>query len=82
MSKLKNIINGWANYIWPNIETEKLAKARAKICAGCIHSVKAKYEILKDDRIEEVKNHICDMCLCPLSAKLRSKEETCPLDKW
>lgn len=66
MSKLKEILNGWSNVVWPNPKVEKLAMDRALICAECPSN----------------KDNICGECGCPLIAKTRSEYSTCPLGKW
>jgi|TARA_X000001388_G_C2194051_1_gene108672 hypothetical protein len=65
-SKLSEIYNGWKNVVFPNEHIEKIAKARASICAGCEHNVKSR----------------CRKCGCPLVAKTRSMQSHCPLKKW
>ncbi len=82
MSKLKNIIEGWKNAIWPNAEVEVLAAKRAIHCSACEHSVEMLFEVIQEKKIEEIKGMGCAMCLCPLTTKLRSPEEECPLEKW
>ena len=82
MSKLSNIINGWVNYVFPKKEVETLAKVRAKICAKCTEAKEGNYEILKDGELKEIQGMMCGLCKCPLSTKLRSEQEKCPIDKW
>ena len=68
MSKTKvfEIIEGWKNYAFPTPHTEKVAHARASICATC----------------EKNKNKKCSSCGCILSVKTRSMDSTCPINKW
>jgi len=47
MTKIKQIYSGWKNFIFPNKEVEAIAKVRAKICAGCVHSVTMTFEELE-----------------------------------
>lgn len=82
MAKLTNILKGWGNYVFPKKEVEQLAKARAEICARCPHAEKGKYEVIREGRIREIAGMICSLCACPLSTKLRSPEETCPINRW
>lgn len=82
MSKLSNILSGWKNFIWKSVEVERLATKRATICSGCPNAVEGSFEIIKDNEIKEISGMVCNMCLCPLSAKLRSPEESCPKKKW
>lgn len=65
-SKLSEIAEGWKNIVFRNPEVEKLAKARAAICAGCKYNV----------------NSRCTECGCPLIAKTRSVTSYCPKHKW
>jgi len=64
--KLKEIISGWKNLIVRNPQTERIQKIRATMCSKCEHNIKS----------------ICKKCGCPLAAKTRSLESTCPLKKW
>lgn len=83
MTKLKAIVKGWENYIFPNPETEGKAKERAKICAKCPHAKKGTYQrLMKDYTLKDVKGYKCDICQCPLSTLLRQDEEKCKLNKW
>ncbi len=83
MSKIKEIYQGWKNYIFPNQEVEMVAKERAEICAGCVHAVKMKYdELMPDDTLKKIEGYCCELCLCPLSTKTRSLESNCEINKW
>lgn len=64
--KLKSIYEGWKYLIWKDAEIEKMAKERAEICADCQWS----------------NLNICRQCGCIISAKVRSKIEKCPINKW
>lgn len=66
MGKLSNILQGWSNIIWPSPDMEQMAISRAIICAPCKFN----------------KWGACFKCMCPLEAKLRSPNESCPLNKW
>lgn len=66
MSKLKEIYDGWHNYIFPTPEIEALAKRRAAICAECEHLVLG----------------VCSICGCPSAGKTRSPESSCPMGLW
>ena len=66
MSKLKEIIDGWGNYVFPNPKIEIAAKARARICSDCMYNDGSK----------------CTKCGCVLAAKTRSPNSVCPLKKW
>jgi hypothetical protein len=82
MSKIENILNGWQNFIAKSEVTEKLAKERATICAGCDSNVKSKLLIFVKDSLKEVEGYKCKECECPSSFKIRSIKEKCPLNKW
>ena len=66
MSKFKEIVEGWRYTIFPNEEVEKVAVERAKICSLCEYNI----------------NKRCTKCGCFLTAKLRSPESKCPINKW
>lgn len=84
MSKVKNILNGYKNYLIGSDEaTIETAKERAKICSICpqakngIHAA-----ILPDSSLGEIKGMYCGECGCPLSPKVRSENDNCPIGKW
>ena len=61
----------------------KEEKRRASICKGCPSAVIGRYEkLMPDYSLKEVRGLKCDECGCPLSTKIRSKNEKCPLEKW
>lgn len=77
MKKLKEIFSGWWNYFFRNEEIEKLSESRMKICNDC--------EIIDRTGIKCAlpgSQPCCGDCGCPLSKLTRSKESTCPLNKW
>lgn len=84
IKKFKEIASGWANYIFPNPEVEKIAIERAKICSKCPNAIHGTWleGYVKDKSIKEVSGLKCNICNCPLSAKCRSKDSECPEDKW
>jgi len=61
--KLKSILTGWRNVIWPDPIVEEIALQRAEVCAGCD---------LNDD-------NWCKDCKCYIPAKARSLAERCIL---
>ena len=89
MDKVKNIINGWSNYLKGTNPAEmKTAKIRASICVNeCdaatygIHTA-----VLPDYSIQDIQGMYCDKkkggCGCPLSTAVRSKDYKCPKNKW
>lgn len=82
LDKLHNILNGFKNYIFEDKAVESLAKARAIECAKCPKAVWGMIPMMFEDEIEEIKGLKCDWCECPLSTKLRSVDEKCPMEKW
>ena len=80
---VKDIINGWKNYLVDDPVIDQVAKERAEICAACPSAKSGKFTaILKDYKLHEIEGKYCGECLCPLSAKVRSENEKCPLGKW
>ena len=83
MMKLKAILKGWENYIFPDPEIEAKAKERAKICAKCPMAKKGTYQqLMKDYTLKDVEGMMCGVCGCPLSTLLRQDEKGCELNKW
>lgn len=81
MSKLINIVEGWGNYFKGQVSA--LENERAKECEQCAEAVIGTYEkFMKDNSLKQVQGLKCGVCKCPLSTKLRSKNEACPLGKW
>lgn len=77
-----NIIDGWQNFIDKSEVTEDLAVQRAFKCSRCPNAKKGKLlSFIKDD-LKEVEGFFCDLCKCPLSAKIRSKNEKCEINEW
>ena len=79
---VKNILNGWQNFISKSEVTETLAGQRALSCVSCVELKKGGLLSFINDELKEVQGHYCNICKCPLSAKLRSLNEACPLNKW
>ena len=79
---IKNIISGWQNFIVKSEVTEKLAEQRAEHCIKCSELKHGEVLAMIKDDLKEIESHYCAKCMCPLSAKIRSKNETCPLSKW
>lgn len=86
MSKIKNVLNGWKFYLSKDEEIEKMAKERYEFCKYCRESKESIYKVFLKDELIDAKGKVCNGCdgviKCPLSTKLRSKEETCPLNNW
>ena len=80
---IKKIVNGWKNYLIDDPVIDEVAKQRAEICAKCPQARHGRFlAILKDYKQHEIEGKYCGECLCPLSAKVRSENEKCPLGKW
>lgn len=91
IKNLKNIIEGWSNYLFDNKEIKELAESRAAICASCplnvnnICSKQMSGQVVETFVYNEqlrIKGSTQKGCSCPLSAKTRSPESKCPLNKW
>lgn len=80
--KINNILQGWANFIDKSEVTEELAFFRANKCSDCPNAKKGKLLAFIKDDLKEVQGAYCSICKCPLSAKVRSINEKCPIDKW
>lgn len=66
---LKNIIEGYKNLLSKDSEIKKLAEVRSDICNGC------------DQNSRSIVPY-CKSCGCVIASKVRSRESTCPLNKW
>lgn len=82
MGQISNILNGWENFIEKNEVSEKLAKLRAIECANCPMAKKGILTAFINDDLKEIEGYYCKKCTCPLSAKIRSINESCPLKLW
>lgn len=82
LNKLNNIVRGWLGYVWETPEIKSMAEKRAVSCADCDNAVWGLVPQFMDDEVKQIKGLKCSSCDCPLSTKLRSKEEVCPLQKW
>lgn len=82
--KLLAITTGWYNYNFPDSRVERLAKSRAAICSKCPLSrlSTAAHYITSGDKLVELRGIVCTKCSCPLSAKTRSVNDSCPEGKW
>lgn len=78
---VKNILSGWKNYLDKTAVTETVAKQRATLCASCPHAKQGKLLAFIKDRLTEIEGAYCNICKCPLSAKVRSND-ICPENKW
>lgn len=72
MKKLLEIAEAWITAFNPTEEEKHKALNRSKICDGCD----------KKDYNNILRLYYCKECGCPLSKKIYSSENTCPLKKW
>ena len=79
---VNKILKGWKNFIVKSEVTEELAVQRALNCVVCVELKKGGLLSFINDDLKEIQGHYCNICKCPLSAKLRSKDEKCPLNKF
>jgi hypothetical protein len=82
--KLQNIVNGWYNLTIKNAVVEKIAIERANICAKCPFAEMSNgiYTTVIDNKTTQIRGLKCTQCGCPLSAKVRSSKDYCPIGKW
>jgi len=81
MGQISNILDGWGRYFKGGATV--LEQERATICEECPEAVVGSYEkLMPDFSLKKIKGFKCNQCGCPLSSKLRSKNESCPLGKW
>ena len=81
LEKINDIKSGWTNFIDKSEVTEEIATKRAKICATCNYNKKGILLAFIKDKLEEVQGRYCSKCHgCPLSAKVRTKNNIC--EKW
>lgn len=81
MINVEDILSGWSNFIDKSEVTEKIAKQRAKVCSKCEHAKKSILLGFVKDKLKEVEGYYCNDCSgCPLSAKIRTKNDICK--KW
>jgi hypothetical protein len=79
---ISNILNGWQNFLNKSEVSESLAKERAEKCNDCEHAKHGTITAFINDDLKEIQGSYCNLCKCPLSAKIRSKNEICPIQKW
>ena len=81
---LSNIIAGWGNLIFTDPQVEALAIQRAAICAKCPFAevLNGLHTMVVDKKTTQVRGLKCGKCGCPLSAKVRAPQDSCPIGKW
>lgn len=82
--KLQNIVNGWYHLAIQNPVVEKVAMERANICATCPFAEMSSgvHTIVIDNKTTHIRGLKCTKCGCPLSAKVRSSKDYCPIGRW
>ena len=83
MNKIVSISKAWRAYF--KDETSILVRERSEICQACPSAVVGTFEkFMPDKSLKNIQGLKCDVCHCPLSTKLRSKDqnESCPKGKW
>lgn len=80
--KIKSLLNGWKNFLDKSEVAEEMAESRAKHCLDCVHNRKTILTAFIDDDLVKIRGRACMKCKCPLSAKLRSINENCPIGLW
>ena len=82
MGQINNIIEGWDLYI--RGEVPEFTLARKEICIKCPFAVMGTYEKWMPEKkeLKEIQGLKCGKCKCPLSTKLRSENEKCPINNW
>ncbi len=86
MSKLNEIINGWANVVKDKIGTldpklKVIAENRLILCNSCDMRVNNTCSTKKTG-INIITKKEVNGCGCNISAKTLSPESKCPLSKW
>lgn len=71
------IIKAWVKVYKGTTTAED--KRRYEICRKCEHAKYKSYLDFVDDDLKDVKGFICNLCKCPLVAKIRSKDKC---NKW
>jgi hypothetical protein len=81
---LSNIIAGWSNLAFTDPAVESLAIERAAICAKCPFAEMSTglHTIVVDNKTTQVRGLKCGKCGCPLSAKVRTPMDGCPIGRW
>ena len=59
-------VDGWRNWLWRRPEIEIIAAQRMALCNACPHR----------------QPNTCGKCGCPLEAKTRANDASCPDGRW
>ncbi len=86
MSKLNEIINGWANVVKDKIgaldpKIKQLAENRRLLCNVCNMRIENTCST-KRVGMNKITKKLTPGCGCNISAKTLSPESKCPLSKW
>lgn len=83
---LIRIIQGWFYYFFKNEKIEQVASKRSTICLSCpkaqFYSATESWNHHQFNTPKDPNKMFCFECGCPISKKIRSPKETCPLKKW
>jgi len=84
---LFRILQGWFYFFFRNKNVEQIAKKRITICLSCSHSKffnwRNQWEHNELGKPKTSNNIYCSKCWnCPISKKVRSPKEKCPLGRW
>lgn len=79
---IKAIVKGWTAYISRPDVPDDIATQRAEICSKCDEAEESTALAWIKDELKEIESHVCNVCHCPLSAKIRQSVDVCPLGKW
>jgi len=91
MLNLKEVYQGWKNYLTNNKEARPIGAVRMKICSKCPLSVNgtcSKFKIgivIKDFNYKgefRAKGSVQKGCGCPLKMKVLSPDSQCPLGNF
>ena len=72
MVQISKIIKAWLQVAKGSTTMEH--KQRSSICQSCDHAIYKKYLDFIDDDLKEVRGMVCNLCDCPLIAKIRSSD--------
>lgn len=87
MKTLIRILQGWFYYFFRTPRTENLASKRILFCLNCKHmkwySGYDKWQQQEFNTPINPNKVYCSKCSgCPISKKIRSPKEKCPIKKW
>jgi hypothetical protein len=82
--KLRDIAQGWVNFIIQPDDLKELGRTRLEICDSCPHKkqMNSLGAMLVGAINEQGSTYLCGLCGCPLAAKSVSSGSECPLGKW